>query len=203
MSEMVNYTLFFKKKRRNQRFLSCSPFRKMPNKRAAEKILSIYWFIILILTVAGIYGMINLYYNHPYDVRELEANLLINKVADCISYAGEIRPEVFNISDRKLSEEFKTNFLNNCNITFNVEEEKWERAQYYIEITFYRYPGQYLLGTISEGEKNWKVLCEAAAEGDYRKFPKCVNKRFFSLYGSDLILIDIFSAVAKNEKNVK
>jgi len=179
-------------------------FFKMSNKKGAEKYLSIYWFMILIIVAVGIYGMVSLYYNHPYDIRELEANILVNKVADCISYEGELRPEVFNESNGKLSKEFENDFLNTCNITFNVEEEyDWgKREQYYLEVGFYDI-SLVSLGSISKGEKTWKENCLLKGEEEYEIFSKCVNKRFYSLYRNKPLLIEVFVGIRKTEKNVK
>lgn len=180
----------------------------LQNKKAAEKILSIYWFIILIITVVGIYGMVMLYYGHPYDIRQLEADLLTNKVANCISNKGLVEPEVFNKPSLELSKGFQEDFLDKCNITFSVEPHKdWKEVQYYIEINFYLYTDSQSnpqpLGSISKGEKTLKEYCESTQKRDYKRLPKCINKRFLTLYGTDLILVDIFSAVRKSEKNVK
>ena len=179
---------------------------KMINsKKGAEKILSVYWFIILTITVVGIYGMVTLYYNHPYDIRELEASLLANKVADCISYKGKLEISLFNETTEKVSEEFQNNFLKKCNITFNVEDEhRWkEKDQYYLEINFFNI-NEISLGKIAKGNIVLKEDCEIKEKKAYEKLPKCVNKRFYSLDKSGKgILIDIFVAVRKTEKNVK
>ena len=60
------------------------------NRRGGDKILSIYWFAILILVAGGIFGMVYTFYNHPYDVGEIEANLLVNHVSDCLSRGGKL-----------------------------------------------------------------------------------------------------------------
>ena len=174
------------------------------DKIGAEKILSIYWFVILIITVVGIYGMVALYYDHPYDIRELEANLLANKIADCISYQGELNESLFNGTTGKLSDEFNKDFLNICGINFNTEKEhKWgEDIQYYSEINFYDLDKN-SLGSIIKGDVRWKEYCELKGEKEFKLFSKCVNTRFFSLYKDKPILVNIIIGVRKTEKNVK
>lgn len=179
-------------------------YKMINSKKGAEKILSIYWFVILIITVVGIYGMVTLYYHHPYDIRELEANLLANKIADCISNKGELIENLFNDTSGEVSEEFNKNFLENCRITFNVEDKhNWKkRFQYYLEVNFYDIDLK-SLGSISKGEKIWEKDCEINKGEDYEKLVKCVNTRFYSLYKDKPILIDILSIIRKTEKNVK
>ena len=61
-----------------------------------EKLMSVYWFVILFLVAGGVYSMVNVFYGHPYDVREVESNLLSQKIADCVSYGGIINTEIFD-----------------------------------------------------------------------------------------------------------
>lgn len=58
------------------------------NKIGADKILSIYWFAILFIIAAGILAMVYVFYNQPFDVREIEAEILSAKTASCISEQG-------------------------------------------------------------------------------------------------------------------
>lgn len=176
----------------------------LKGKRGAEKVLSIYWFIILVITVVGIYGMVTAYYNHPYDIRELEANILINKAADCLAYGGKMNEGIMNESTLKIFEDFNQDFLAKCNITFNVEQEySWdEMGQYYIEINFYDVNLKNL-GNITKGNNVFKGQCAALkTEKDYALLPKCADNRFLTILGGkQQILIDIFTGVRKSEKN--
>ena len=52
------------------------------NKRGAEKIISVYWFVILFLVAGTIAYSVSIFYGNPYDVREIESNILANKIAD-------------------------------------------------------------------------------------------------------------------------
>src|SRR3972149_9772465 len=63
----------------------------LKNKTGAEKYLSVYWFAILIIVAAAVSAMVINFYNSPYDVRELEANLMIDNVANCLSESGVLK----------------------------------------------------------------------------------------------------------------
>ena len=75
------------KKEKNKKFFHYNLF---PKDRKGDKIISVYWFAILVIVAVGIFGMVYVFYGSPYDVREIEANALLNQVADCVSYAGKI-----------------------------------------------------------------------------------------------------------------
>ena len=62
------------------------------NKKGTDKILSVYWFAILFIVASGIFGMVYVFYNSPFDVREIEGRLMINRVSECISKQGLINP---------------------------------------------------------------------------------------------------------------
>jgi hypothetical protein len=107
----------------------------MKNKKGTDKIISIYWFVILFLVAAAIVYMAAIFYGEPYDVREIEANILVNQIAGCVSEGGYLKENIL------FNEEFKTNFLEECDLNFNVEDVfGWgELEQYYFKIEIYNF----------------------------------------------------------------
>ncbi len=158
------------------------------NNRGAEKVLSVYWFVILILVAGGIFAMVYNFYHHPYDIREIEANIMLNKAADCISTGGKINSGVFE-------NDFKDNFMKTCDLTFETE---YEGPQYYLQVE---------LGdgfSIEEGNQNLVSSCGLEAEVEEEKLAKCVERSFYSLDSAgNIYLIKILSIVRKTEKNVR
>ena len=106
----------------------------MKNKRG-DKIISVYWFVILFLVAAAIVYMVALFYGAPYDTRSIESEILTNQIADCLSRGGYLKEEI------SWDEDFKDNFLEKCNLNFAVEEEyDWkDQEQYYIEVGVYEF----------------------------------------------------------------
>ena len=86
------------------------------NKRGAEKIISVYWFVILFLVAGTIAYSVSIFYGDPYDVREIESNILTNKIADCLSENGKLK--------YGLPEKFEGVFLEECNLNFNTKDEE-------------------------------------------------------------------------------
>ena len=166
-------------------------------------LLSIYWFAILILVAGAVFAMVYTFYHHPYDVREIEANIMINKVADCLSERGELNSKLIN-DEGVFNEEFKNNFLAECSLTFEVEEKWEEELQYYLEIDFYKSEDMdSSVFNIAEGNKNLIKSYEIQKEKEYKREARYVEGDFFSLDKSNLYLIKILSIVRKAEKNVK
>lgn len=167
------------------------------NKQGTEKILAIYWFVILILVAGGIFAMVYSFYHSPYDVRNIEAQSLINKVADCISQRGILQEDFLK----------QENLLEHCNLNFNSEGfEDWEKeVQYYVEVEIYSLQDENNPSfQIFAGNEKWKPYCGLQKEKQYEKLVKCVEERFYGV-GQDntQYLIKILSIVRKTEKNVR
>jgi len=171
------------------------------NKRGTDKVLSIYWFAILFIVAGGVVYMVAVFYGAPYDVRQVEANLLINQVADCVSNGGEVYDKNWNVLT-------KDNFLERCKINFNVEDEySWkEQEQYYINLTSFNFDANALnsLGVVDKeippiGNLNLLINCEDKV-GIHFAF--CTERSFYVLENNVPKIIKIFVAIKKVDKNV-
>jgi len=167
------------------------------NKKGAEKIISVYWFAILLIVAGAIVYMVFSFYGKPYDAREIEAGLLADKAAECVSYAGYLREGVL------LNQEFKENLLENCGLNFETEDAYgWkEQGQYFLQIDFYdfnSYPGSNSLFSASAGNNNLKNFCNLEGE----KLPVCLERGLYTLDKEGKpYAIKITSIVRKIEKN--
>jgi len=172
------------------------------NKKGADKIIAIYWFMVLILVAGGVFIMVYVFYHHPLDVRELEASVLSDKFADCLSTQGKLNPDLFDVNG-DFEVNFKSNFLGRCHLNFDPEN-KDDAEQYYFKINFYELADtSNSVFEISEGNKNWQAFCNVQEDKEYEKLVKCLEKRFYSTKDQDQYLIKILSVVGKTEKNVK
>jgi len=185
------------------------------NKKAAEKIISVYWFVILFIVAGAVVYMVFAFYGQPYNVRDIEERLLSDRVADCLSQGGYINPNF--LSD----EGFRNNLLENCDLTFETEDQyEWnEKQQYYLGIRFYRFDEgkEDLLGTellnIEKGNLNLKLFSEPdkgllESVGDFltrEEKNESVFSKERSLYvldkSNNQYVIKILALVRKTEKN--
>ena len=159
------------------------------DKKGMEKIISVYWFVILIIVAGGITFMVFGFYGKPYDVREMEANVLAGNIADCISQKGKL---IYEIG----SQELKDNFLQICHINLKTQEEE---IQYYLEINFLDFQTlQSLNYDIKEGNFNLKN------NPNIKSFYS-TTKSFYVLNLENQvpreILVNISATIKKSEKN--
>lgn len=103
------------------------------NKRGGEEIFTIYWFVILVAVAGVVSYMVVIFYGQQKDIRGIEENLLSNKIAVCLSEGGYLKEGV-------LSEDFKNNFLEKCNLNLDVESDfEEEQGEYYTEISISKF----------------------------------------------------------------
>ncbi len=168
----------------------------MKNKRG-DKIISVYWFVILFLVAGAIVYMAALFYGAPYDARDIESEILTNQIADCFSQGGYLKESI------SLDDNFRDNFLEECNLNFAVEDMYgWgetsagsresgfggggasrsfgeAQAQYYVEVGVYEFNQEAVDGLgeeifrIVEGNVNLKtsfILERAEEAGGDKEF---------------------------------
>jgi uncharacterized protein involved in tolerance to divalent cations len=166
------------------------------NKKGSDKILSMYWFVVIIIVAGGIFAMIYMFYSAPYDVREVESEILSNKIADCISRNGRIDSSF--VLNKNLS------VIKECSLNFNVESE-FNEEQYFFDIEISSLEEESSKISFSGGNINWKEDCfiEDKKGKEYKRLVKCNEKRIYAVDDSKQYLIKIISGVGKSEKNVR
>lgn len=170
------------------------------NDKGKTKLLSGYWYIIIIIIAAGIISMVYLFYNSPYDARDAESRILSEKAADCISFHGIINENIF--FNDSLNESFSDNFLSECSLNFETDSEN---PEYFIEIIFYNISEEELF-SFSKGNINWRNSCFIKNEDDkqYKNMVYCNEMRFYAVDNDEnQYLIKIISGVGKTDKNVR
>ena len=164
---------------------------KKMNKKADERVLSIYLFIIYTIVAVGIVSGVLLFYN-PLDVRELEAGILSNKVIDCLVEQGFL-DESIGVLDK----DFK--LLEKCGFDFIDNSEIYGDIQYGVKVKLSDFESGEPLGEeIRAGNQDFFEYCDA--EG--KKIPKCdkralyvLNKEGGGKYSE--VLMEVSSVVGK------
>lgn len=106
------------------------------NKKGAEKVLSVYWFIILLIVTGAIVYMVYSFYGTPYNIREIEKSILMNSVADCLVQKGYLFEDVLGSGENALSQQ---NFLERCHLKFSFSESSdiKEAEQYFVGVEIF------------------------------------------------------------------
>lgn len=158
----------------------------MKYKKAGERVLSIYLFVIYIIVSVGIVSGVLMVYGQPLDVRELEAEILTDEVIDCLVEQGKLEKVFWDTS---------IDLIEVCKFDFRDNTAKYQgEERYAVEVRLYDFETNELKKALPiAGENNFLELC--SAEGD--KIPRCNQKEIYVLYGQIKFLLKINSAVAK------
>lgn len=107
------------------------------NKKADERLLSIWMFLSWIIIGGGLVWGVALFFSSSVDVRQSEANILNQRIADCLT-------SDFNIS------KFDSNFdlFSKCALRKNIIENS---DFYYINLTIDSYTGNNILDAYFSG----------------------------------------------------
>jgi len=159
----------------------------MINKKADERLLSIYLFIIYIIVGVGIVSGVIIFKDSDLDVREIEAGILTDKVIDCLVEQGKLRID------------FDADFdlIGECDFNFKDNTKKYQGEERYgVKVKSFYFNSDALKDEIKAGKTDLLAYCDI--KGD--KIPKC-NKKEIYVYDDfgDEILLKINSAVGKVE----
>ena len=155
----------------------------MMNKKADERVLSIYLFIIYIIVGIGIVSGVLIFYGESFDVRELEASILADQVIDCFVEQGKLKPMVFlweNLSECNL--EFKDHSLE-----YNGNEE------YYVRVKISDL-GNTVEKELFQGNNEIFQYCDLKGE---EKFVRCARKEIYVLNNTVGKFLEVYSSVGK------
>jgi hypothetical protein len=169
------------------------------NKRGQDKLISVYWFFILLIVAGGVVMMVNTFYSSPYDVREFEAQILAENVADCIYPGGQMNP--FLNSNGVFRPEFKDNFAERCRLNFAPSRE-FDEIEYYVSAIFYEGGNEKSPRlTLEEGNLNYKSDCKIK-DAAGKNLAVCVEKSIWVVNPNEkLYSVDILSVVRKVSEN--
>ena len=158
-------------------------------------LMSIWWWVIM--GIAGFFIIICVLVinGSQIDVRKAEAEILANRIIDCIVVNGKLIPLDVNADIEKI-----------CYFNFNEEVNgKIERSQYYFNIKISDLDGKEILNIETSDSDYIRSNCMIEEKiKPQAKLPKCVEKEVYGLMKTGKeVKISIFSGVNKGEKNAK
>jgi hypothetical protein len=165
------------------------------SRKGQDKLITVYWFFILLIIAGGVVMMVNTFYSSPYDVREMEARVLTEKVFDCIYSGGVINPSLN--SEGRFLNGFKNDFFSICDLNFVSSDD----VEYYVSISISsRIDKKNPLFFMEAGNLNFKTDCGIEEKAD--RIARCYIRDVWilDLYGRPY-LATILSAIRKVSEN--
>lgn len=174
---------------------------KMFRNKKGEKLISIYWFVILTLVAGGIFLMVSSFYNSPYDVRKVESEILAEKIADCVYEGGVVNPSLMQENNPIFRDFFKDNFERICTLNFDTKNE-WDPEQHFVRMVVYGSEKKITKKlNVSAGNLNYEEDCYASVE--HLELAQCANRTFFANFpDGKTYFVEIIAVTAKTKENV-
>lgn len=147
----------------------------MVHKKKEGKLLSVFWFFTLALVGVGISAAVLIYHSADVDTREVETDMLYNKIINCVVKQGFLIDEL-------VKEDF--NIFSECQLN---KEIFGEGSYFYFNLRVFDNSSN-LIKEIQEGDFSFERDCEIQ-EGEEgvtaRYYPKCTRKKENVLYYKD------------------
>lgn len=132
------------------------------NKKAGTKLLSIWWFFVIIIVFIGVVMGTSFFKADKLDVREVESAIMVNRIIECVSLNGKFNQQIFN----------NTNFLVDCGFNPTIIEKS---SLYFIKISV-RDINNHILNMTSFGNSGFEEECKIALTVDAKKYPRCFQQ---------------------------
>lgn len=143
------------------------------NKKGGEKWLSIWWFFVLAVIGGAIVLGVLIYYSAYVDTREVESDILGEKLVRCFIAEGYLRKD-FNDATFDVFEK--------CGIKKEVFQQG---SNFYFKINVYDSNGAILRQEIREGSYSFDAECQLAQSVEAKNFPRCLQKEESALYSAE------------------
>lgn len=157
-------------------------------KRAIEKIMTIWWFVIWIIVIVGVVGNVYIFVNREIDYRRIDVKILNDKISSCL------QNNYFNFS--KDDEELKKDILEICNLNNNTFNSEIFSVKIKIE------NNDIMIREIVLGSKAMFVQCEIKKGLKAVHYPICLENEINIKYKNSLYKIKIYSASNAKGKRI-
>ncbi|MDD5193572.1 MAG: hypothetical protein PHF67_03210 [Candidatus Nanoarchaeia archaeon] len=132
------------------------------NKKAAEKLISVWWFFVLFIIGLGIVLGVMIYYSAETVVKKVEAESLNQRIFDCLVDKGYLNPRIFEDS---------FDVFDNCGLNREVFAKG---SLFYFKVSVYNEKG--LIHENAYGDFSFEKNCQITEKIDAERFPGCFTR---------------------------
>lgn len=157
----------------------------LKNKKAGEKLLTIWWFIVLGVIGGGIGIGIMIYFSATVNTNGVESGILGERIINCISENGYLKNNV-------LSSDF--DIFKEC----SIDRKLFQRGSYlYFNVTISS--NSIVLVNFIAGDYSFERDCSIASKISASKFAKC-DEKIETVYDDKNEIIKIHVLTGSNQQ---
>lgn len=141
--------------------------------KKAEKLLSIWWFLVIIVVFGAIVAGVYLFFSTDIDIREAESAILSDRISNCLASNGYLEEEF-------LEEDF--DLFEYCGLDENVLDS----SKFFVKVEIFNETGNEIK-KFESGAKALEADCKIwlDPEIEAKEYPRCVEKEFGIIYLSE------------------
>ncbi len=158
------------------------------NKKAGEKLLSIWWVFVLVVIGIGVVSGVAIYHSKDISVNGVEADVVAGKVIDCIIDNGYLNPNLLN-------ENF--DIFQECSL-----EKGMFVNQSYFYLSVFVFDNEALVKKIAFGSMSIEKECEISNAITAEYFAKCSRKDGFGILNDKNLKIIVIGGSRQTGKKV-
>jgi hypothetical protein len=167
----------------------------MLSNKKGGKYLSFWMILVWILIATGIAFGVSIFYAANIDVKTLEANVLLKKVADCVSDGNDVEKWVLD---------GKSDLMDKCDLNKN---HFGDDSNYFVKVGATDYDNNRIISGFKIGNHAFEADCDVK-KGllSAKKFPNCVETNFNLLNEDELVHLEVLAsskAVGDRRKNAR
>jgi len=159
----------------------------MKNKKA-EKLLSLWWFFVLGVIAGGIVIGVLIYSSADVNIKEVEANILSERIISCLIDNGYLKESIFN-------EDF--NIFEFCNLNPDVFGKA---SNFYFKISVYN--SENLIFNLIKGSSSFEKECQIQENVEAKHFPRCSEKKESVLFEDKMVQVIVFAGSNQNGRKI-
>lgn len=158
--------------------------------KKADKLLSIWWFFVLGVIAGGIVIGVLIYSSADINIKEVEADVLVEKIISCLINNGYLKENIF---------ENDFNIFDFCNLN---PEVFGKASNFYFNISIYDENGEELRESISKGSYSFEKDCKIQEGKEAKHFPRCSEKKEIALFEDKKVELIILAASNQNGRKI-
>lgn len=132
------------------------------NKKAVEKLISIWWFFVLFVVGVGVVLGVMIYYSAETGVKKVEAEILNQRIFDCLVNNGHLNQRIFENNFGVFSE---------CGLS---EEVFGKGSFFYFKALVYNETD--LINEKGYGDFSVDKDCKVMEKVETKRFPECFSR---------------------------
>jgi len=162
------------------------------NKKAGEKLLSIWWLIVLALVAVAVVAGVLIYYGAELNTKKIEAKILHERIYGCLVEQGVIRQDF-------IEEKNNFNIFSKCGLSQKILDSE----NFYFKIVLSSDEESFENIEVKKGKTSIEADCDVSEGVVAKHYAKCLKRNYVVSDFSKKNKFKLFILTASNQQGTK